>query len=116
MLCEFHCDERDRRRNCYSYADGLTGVLHSSLDIIHHRNCPHQSITKQGGLVNSALSHRGTEACATEGPAQKSVQQKHGRTLLHETLPLVQAVDMNQDEIGALTGPTVPINSVLSSA
>lgn len=51
-----------------------------------------------------------------EGPKfRSSVQQKHGRTPKHETLPLVQAVDMNQMK-SVLTGPTVPINSVLSSA
>ena len=38
-----------------------------SLDIFHHRNCPHQGITKQGGLASSALSHRGAEACAIGG-------------------------------------------------
>lgn len=87
-----------------------------SLDIFHHRNCPHQSITKQGGLVNSALSHRGTEACATGGSqVQKLGSIEAWKAPKRETLPLVQAVDMNQMK-SVLTGPTVPINSVLSSA
>ena len=105
---------RDKRRNSSSssYVDGLRGNLHLSLDIFHHRNCPHQSITKQGGRANSALSHRGTEACATGGSqVQKLGLTEAWKAPKCETLPLAQAMDGNQTT-SVLTGPTAPINTV----
>ena len=83
-----------------------------SLDIFYHRNCPHKSITKQGGLANSALSHRGTEVCATGGSqVQKLGLTEAWKAPKCETLPLAQAMDGNQTK-SVLRGPTVPINTV----